>query len=243
MIFSPLTPWEKARLCLAIALFIFGLRGQTKRWIGIHAALTIAACICLVPFLWLLCASVKTGQDLFTYTFLPARLRQITFENYRFLFKKSACFSRWLVNSIFLGSIQATLVVALASLGGFALAKDEFRFKRTLQLLMLATMLLPAQVLLPSMYELMNKIGWMGTYWSIVVPGAVSVFGMFLSARQCKACPMSSCRPARMDGCSELRLWWEIALPVRAPDGRRAYSHELSRRVEQLPLAVDHAGT
>ena len=182
----------------------------------VHVALAIAAAVCLVPFLWLLCASVKTGQDLFTYTFLPHNLRRITFENYTLLFAKQF-FSRWIINSIFLASVQTTLVVALASLGGFALAKYDFRFKRTLQGVMLATMLLPAQVLLPSMYELMNKIGWMGSYWSIVVPGAVSVFGMFLFRQAMQGVPDELLQAARMDGCSELRLWWEIALPCVRP--------------------------
>jgi ABC-type glycerol-3-phosphate transport system permease component len=183
---------------------------------SVHIVLAIAAAVCLVPFLWLLCASVKTGQDLFRYTFLPHDLRSITFENYGLLFQRQF-FGRWIVNSIFLSSIQTTLVVALASLGGFALAKYQFRFKRPLQLLMLATMLLPSQVLLPSMYELMNKVGWVNSYWSIVIPGAVSVFGMFLFRQAMQGVPDELLQAARVDGCSELRLWWDIALPCVRP--------------------------
>src|SRR3954467_8107732 len=115
---------------------------------SVHMLLAMAAVVSLVPFVWLLCASIKTGQDLYTYTFLPSDLRRLTLENYALLFKRQF-FGRWIVNSIFLASFQTTLIVALASLGGFALAKYNFRFKRTLQLIMLATMLLPSQVLLP----------------------------------------------------------------------------------------------
>ncbi len=82
---------------------------------------------------------------------------------------------------------------------------------------MLATMLLPSQVLLPSMYELMNKFGWINSYWSIIVPGAVSVFGMFLFRQAMQGVPDELLQAARVDGCSELRLWWEIALPVVRP--------------------------
>jgi ABC-type glycerol-3-phosphate transport system permease component len=182
----------------------------------VHLGLAIAAAVSLVPFAWLLCASLKTGQDLFAYTFLPADLRRITFENYRFLFQRQF-FDRWIINSIFLASLQTVLVVAFASLGGFALAKYDFRFKRPLQLVMLGTMLLPSQVLLPSMYELMNKFGWVNQYWSIIVPGAVSVFGMFLFRQAMQGVPDELLQAARVDGCSELRLWWEIALPVVRP--------------------------
>jgi ABC-type glycerol-3-phosphate transport system permease component len=183
---------------------------------GIHVMLAIAAGVSLVPFVWLLCASVKTGDDLFKYTFLPPAVRRLTIENYALLFKKQF-FDRWVINTIFLASVQTILVVALASLGGFALAKYNFRFKKPLQGIMLATMLLPSQVLLPSMYELMNKFGWMNSYWSIIVPGAVSVFGMFLFRQAMQGVPDELLNAARVDGCSELRLWWEIALPVVRP--------------------------
>src|SRR5262245_58681025 len=145
-----------------------------------HAALCVAATISLAPFLWLLCASVKRGEDLFTYTFLPWRhLNTLTLDNFRSLFTRQA-FGNWLLNSIFIASTQTAVVVTLSSLGGFALAKYQFRFKKPLMIVMLGTMLLPSHVLLGSSYELMNILGWMNTYWAILVPGAVSVFGMFL---------------------------------------------------------------
>lgn len=182
----------------------------------LHLLLVIIAGISLIPFVWLICASVKSGQDLFNYTFLPGDLHRLTLENYTLLFSREY-FGRWRVNSIFLSSLQTTIVVALASLGGFALAKYDFRFKRTLQGVMLATMLLPAQVLMPSMYELMNKFGWMNSYWSVIVPGAVSVFGMFLFRQAMQGVPDELLQAARVDGCSELRVWWDIALPVVRP--------------------------
>lgn len=182
----------------------------------IHFLLLAAAAISLVPFIWMICASVKTGSDLFKFTFLPGNLRSLTLGNYKLLFRTEN-FDRWIVNSIFLASLQTTIVVAFASLGGFGLAKYDFRFKRTLQGVMLATMLLPSQVLLPSMYELMTKFGWMNSYWSIIVPGAISVFGMFLFRQAMAGVPDELLQAARVDGCSELRLWWEIALPVVRP--------------------------
>src|SRR6185503_14547072 len=104
-----------------------------------------------------------------------------------------------------------------SSLGGFALAKYTFRGKKPLMLLMLATMLLPSQVLLGSSQELMYHLGWIDSYLAIIVPGAVSVFGMFLFMQAMKSVPDELLQAARMDGCSELRLWWEIALPIGRP--------------------------
>jgi ABC-type glycerol-3-phosphate transport system permease component len=63
----------------------------------------------------------------------------------------------------------------------------------------------------------MYKIGWLDSYAAIIVPSAVSVFGMFLFMQAMKAVPDELLQAGRVDGCSELRLWWEIALPIVRP--------------------------
>lgn len=183
----------------------------------LHIILLLAAAVCLVPFAWLICASFKGGEHLFDTIFLPwHHLNELTFDNFRSLFEERG-FGRWLLNSIYLSSLQTSIVVALSSLGGFALAKYEFRGKRVLMGIMLATMLLPYQVLLPSSYELINFFGWMNSYFAIIVPGAVSVFGMFLFRQSMLGIPDELLQAGRVDGCSELRLWWDVALPVVRP--------------------------
>src|SRR5437764_1362588 len=88
---------------------------------AVHFALLVAAIVSLVPFLWLICASLKRGEDLFTYTFLPwDHLNRLTTGNYTALFRRET-FGRWLINSLFLSSAQTVIVVTLSSLGGFAL--------------------------------------------------------------------------------------------------------------------------
>jgi len=108
-------------------------------------------------------------------------------------------------------------VVTLSSLGGFALAKYQFAGKKILMLVMLATMLLPGQVLLTPNWELMYKFGWLDSYAAILVPGAVSVFGMFLFRQSMLMVPDELLQAGRVDGCSEIRLWWEVALPIVRP--------------------------
>ena len=75
------------------------------------------------------------------------------------------------------------LVVTLSSLGGFALAKYRFRGRKALMAVMLVTMMLPSHVLLSSSWLLMYHMGWLNSYKAIIIPGAVSVFGMFLFMR------------------------------------------------------------
>ncbi len=185
--------------------------------IVLHAALVILALVALVPFIWLICASFKRQEDVFTSTFLPwHNLRALTTDNFAHLFRQTP-FALWLVNSLFLASAQTVFVVALSSLGGFALAKYRFRGKRPLMMLMLGTLLLPYPVLLPSSWELMYHFGWLDSYWAILVPGMVSVFGIFLFRQSMLSVPDELLHAARVDGCSELRLWWDVALPIVRP--------------------------
>jgi len=182
-----------------------------------HLLLFAAAAVSLVPFVWLICAAIKNESDLFNFTFLPwDDLSRVSLANFKRLFGEEG-FGDWLVNSLFLASMHTFIVVMLSSLGGFALAKYEFKGKKPLMILMLATMMLPGQVLMPSSYELMQKIGWINSYLALLIPGAVSVFGMLLFKQAMGQVPDELLQAARVDGCSELRLWWEISLPIVRP--------------------------
>lgn len=199
---------------------------------ALHAALILMAAICTLPFVWLICATFKINEDMFSFLFIPhgqppaltqaalnkldTRFGRLTFDNYLLLFRTKPFFS-WLLNSVLLSCAHTVIVVTLSCLGGFALAKYKFAGKRALMVLMLATMVIPGQVLLPSSYELMRSFNWLNTYWAILVPGAVSVFGMFLFMQAMKAVPDELLQSGRIDGCSELRLWWEVALPIVRP--------------------------
>ena len=201
--------------------------------LAIHVALLALALLSIWPFLWLVCATFKIQPDIFRFAFLPhgaaddaqtiealaklqTRWGRLTLDNYLGLFTTRP-FAAWLINSVFLACTHTVVVVTLSSLGGFALAKYRFAGKRPLMVLMLVTMVLPGQVMLPSSYELVRGFGWLNTYWAILVPGAVSVFGMFLFMQAMRGVPDELLQCGRLDGCSELRLWWEVALPIIRP--------------------------
>lgn len=187
-----------------------------KRRIGLHVLLAGLAAIAVLPFVWVICASVKTPRDLLESVLLPwGHLDRLTLDNFRPLV--SWPFARWMVNSVFLSSVHTVLVVTLSSLGGFALAKYQFHGKGPLMVIMLATLLMPSQVILPGSYELMYRLGWLDSYLAIIVPGAVSVFGIFLFRQSMLGVPDELLQCGRLDGCSEIRLWWDIVLPTVRP--------------------------
>lgn len=183
----------------------------------LHLVLLFLGAICFIPFVWLVCASLKGRGDFFGSTFLPwGNLDRVTLDNYRDLYSRRP-FGAWMLNSLWVTSVHTAVVVTLSSLGGFALAKYRFRGKPMLMGVMALTMMLPSQVLLPSAWLLMYKIGWLDSYKAVIIPGAVSVFGMFLFMQAMRGVPDELLQAGRVDGCSELRLWWEVALPVVRP--------------------------
>jgi ABC-type glycerol-3-phosphate transport system permease component len=183
----------------------------------LHSAVAALALLIISPLLWLLCAAFKSGPDLFAYSFLPwNHLNHLTLDNFRQLANQQPFF-RWLANSLFLSCAQTVLVVTFSSMGGFALAKYQFFGKRLAMVLMALTMLLPSQVLLPSMYELIYHLGWLDNYAAIIIPGCMSVFGIFLFHQAMHGVPDELLSAARVDGCSEFRLWWDISLPIVRP--------------------------
>ncbi|NIA13039.1 MAG: ABC transporter permease subunit [Nitrospiraceae bacterium] len=179
----------------------------------VHGVLLALAAIMLAPLFWLVCAAFKSPEDLFHYTFASPHP---TLHNWRVLFEKEPVF-RYVANSLFVSSALTLLQLLTASLAGFALAKYEFWGKRPLMTVMLATMMIPGQVLLAPTYKLINHMGLIDTYWALLLPGAVSVFGIILFRQSILQVPDDLLDAGRIDGCSEFRIYWEIILPVSRP--------------------------
>ena len=179
----------------------------------VHLALAGAALVVLAPLIWLVCGALKSPDDMFHYTFASPRP---TWDNFRSLFEQVPFF-RYLTNSVFVSSAVTLLQLFFSSLAGFALAKYEFRGKRPIMVLMLATMMIPNQVLLAPLYTLIYRMRLVDTHWALMIPAAVSVFGIILFRQSMLHIPDDLLDAGRIDGCSEFRLYWEIVLPVSRP--------------------------
>lgn len=179
----------------------------------VYLALILAAVVALTPLVWLLAATTKGPDDLFHYTFFAPRM---TLDNFVRLFT-TIPFHRYLVNSVFITGTVVMVQLFFSSLAGFALAKYEFKGKRWIMLLMLATMMIPGQVLMAPLYELIYRIGLVDSYLGLVVPSAVSVFGIFLFRQSILQVPDELLHAARIDGCSEFRIYWDVVMPVSRP--------------------------
>lgn len=179
-----------------------------------HTVLVVVGCIVLAPLFWLLCAAFKSPDDLFHYTFASPNP---TLENFKSLFLQVPLFWRYVMNSTFISTAVTLLQLFFSSLAGFALAKYEFRGKRAIMTLMLATMMIPGQVLLAPTYKLLYQMRLVDTYWALTLPAAVSVFGIILFRQAMLQVPDELLDAGRIDGCSEFRLYWEVAVPISRP--------------------------
>ena len=171
----------------------------------LHAGLVTVAGVMLLPLGWMLWASVTRPEA-----------AGLTSANFAELLDRHP-FGRWVANSLFVSAAQTVLVVLTSTLGGFALAKYRFPGRRLVMGLMLGTLFLPFQVLLPAAYGLVLRLGWADSFAAVVVPGSVSAFGTFLFMQAMTKVPDELVQAARVDGCSELRIWWEVALPIVRP--------------------------
>lgn len=182
--------------------------------VALYAVLAAALLVTVTPFAWTLISSFKTNGDIFRapVTFLP---RVWTGANYSNLLSGDTVpFIRQFMNSAIVAVGQTVLAVAISSLAGFGFAKYEFRGKRLLFILTLLTLMIPFEVTVVPLFNLMIKIGWLDTYWSVIVPGAINAFGVFLMRQVMVGVPNELLDAARVDGATELRIFWQIVLPL-----------------------------
>lgn len=177
--------------------------------------LVTVSVLTLLPMVWLIAATTKKPDDLFHHLFFPP-INEFSLLSFQQLFER-VDFLRYLMNSLFITGSIVSLQLFFSSLAGFALAKYEFRGKQFIMLLMLATMLIPGQVVLAPLYELIYRLRMVDSYAGLIVPGMVSVFGIFLFRQSILQVPDELLDAARIDGCSEFRVYWSVVMPVSRP--------------------------
>lgn len=166
------------------------------------------------PFVYMITGSFKFNADIFSYplTFIP---RNPTLDNYaRLLSGSEIPYVRQFANSLFVATTQTLLTLFVASTVGWGFAKYEFRGKRVLFGVLLATLTFPFQLTLVPLFLMMVNIRWLDTYWAIIIPGAVSAFGAFFMRQSMLAVPNDLIDAARIDGASEWGIYWRVGLPL-----------------------------
>jgi ABC-type glycerol-3-phosphate transport system permease component len=184
---------------------------------GAAFVLLVGLCILFAfPFYFMTVASFMHTSEIFSIRprLLPEQWQLASFH---LLFAETP-FARNTFNSIFIAVVETAGVVLLSAMAGYAFAKGRFPGRDRLFLFLLATMMMPAQLQIIPQYQIMVFLQWRNTYWSIIVPGLASAFGIFM-LRQfiAMALPDELMSAATIDGCSFAGIFWRICLPVITP--------------------------
>ena len=173
-----------------------------------------------LPLVYAVMQAFKPLEELFLF---PPRffVMHPTLNNFSILFTLTSNlwvpFTRYLFNSILVSLIVTVGGVLIASMAAYPLAKHQFVGKKTLfQLVMLALLFSGGTMAIPQ-YIVMAKLGIINTYYALILPSIASSLGLFLMKQFMEQVPESLIESARIDGASELRVWWSIVMPSVKP--------------------------
>ena len=165
------------------------------------------------PFVWMVASSLKNASDIYSLSLIPP---DPTLANYREVLNETP-FARWFFNSLVVALITTASVAFFDSLVGYVLAKFRFPGRTVIFLLMLSTLMVPTEMLVIPWFVMSINLGWTDSYWGIMFPGVISAFGIFLMRQFFMGVPNDLIDAARIDGFSEFRIFWKIALPLVKP--------------------------
>jgi multiple sugar transport system permease protein len=181
-----------------------------------HALVGAGALLMLAPFYVMFVFATQSRTDIFSLP-PPLFFGDALADNLRILTERLP-FWRNLGLSLYVALMSTLLTLLFCSMGGYAFAMFEFRFKKALFALVLGTMLLPSFMNMIPTFMIMDALGWIDQPRALYIPGAASAFGIFLMRQfAASAIPRDLIEAARIDGCSEFGIYWRIVLPMLKP--------------------------
>jgi multiple sugar transport system permease protein len=184
--------------------------------IGRHAALAVTGVFMMAPFIWMVSQSLKPPGEIFSGSFAFFPTQWYAVENYGKALTE-APLPRFLLNGVFVCTSILALQIATSAPAGYALAKLNFPGRALLFGLVLLGLLLPKEALALPLFILCYQLGILNSYAALILPFAVSPFGIFLFRQFFKSIPDDIVHAARLDGLSELAIVWRVMVPMARP--------------------------
>lgn len=190
----------------------------------LYVLLTSFAVLTIIPFVWMICASLKTQADFFTSRFLPSgdgwfgiAWDRLTLKQFVRLFSELPV-GRAMLNSVFFASVISLGATLFSAAGGYALSKFQFRGREFVTTFTIGTVVLPAALLLGPGFETLYHLGLVDHYAGVLLPGLAPAFGLYLFRQaMINSLPPDIIESARIDGCGEFRIFFQIVLPIMRP--------------------------
>jgi multiple sugar transport system permease protein len=187
-------------------------RHRLARW-ALMLILLIGGIGMVFPFVWMVTSSLKLPADIYSLSLIPPKP---TLDNYRTVLEETK-YIRWFVNSLVIALITTASVAFFASVAGYALAKFKFPGQTAIFILILSTLMVPTEMLVIPWYMMSIELHWTDSYQGIMFPGLISAFGVFLMRQFFTGVPNDLIDAGRLDGFSEFRIFWKIAVPQVKP--------------------------
>lgn len=200
-----------------------------------YAPILLGAILMVLPYYWMVIGAFKSLPELQA---VPPEflVRQPTLDNWynphwspdevqqnviRGLFQRyletEGGFMRFYFNSVVVAVINTVVGLTVASLSAFVLAKHRFPGRNIIFMIILASMMVPWQVSLIPNFITVHRLGWLDSYWGLIIPAIPRAFALFFLRQFMFSLPDDLIDAARVDGASELRIWWRIVIPLTIP--------------------------
>jgi len=182
----------------------------------LHLILIIGAVISLFPFYWMIVMSTRVSSDV--YRFPPILIPGNQFiSNFNRVLENIDFWGSFL-NSVFVSIVTTIGVLFFCSLAGFFFAKFQFPGKNWLFLVLIATMMIPGQLGIIPRFIMMQKFGWINSFKALIIPSIANAFGIFWIRQYAEgAIPDELIAAAKIDGCKEFGIYWNVGLPLLRP--------------------------
>ncbi len=180
-----------------------------------YVMLTVLVVVMLMPIGWMVSTALKPESEIVT-TEIHWIPENITVENFQSVTDKFPIF-RWMWNSLVVSVSATVLTVALDALAGYAFARMEFAGRNILFFIIISMLFIPIQITVVPLFLLFSKFGLTDTYWALILPVGANVTGVFLMRQFFLSIPGELEDAARVDGASDLRIWWSVVLPLARP--------------------------
>jgi ABC-type glycerol-3-phosphate transport system permease component len=181
----------------------------------VHGPLVVAAVLVAVPFLWLVSLSLQEPQAVFRFPprFIPER---VVWSSYPDAWR-ALPFGRMYVNSILTSALIIAGQVVTSCLAAYGLTQLRFRGRHLAFLFIISTMMVPIQATFIPAYVIVSRLGWVDTYWALVVPFVASGFGVFLMRQAFLVVPQTLVEAARIDGAGHWTILTRLLVPLARP--------------------------
>ncbi len=188
--------------------------------IAVYTFLILMGCFMALPMVFALSNSLKPLDELFVF---PPKLfvQNPTLDNFADLFtlmgKSWVPFSRYIFNTLFITAVGTFGCVIVTSMGAFVMAKGKFPGRNAIFNLVVTSLMFSGYVTSIPNYLVMANLGWIDTWWAVIVPAFGMPMGLFLTKQYMEGIPDALMEAAKIDGASNWQMFWRIVMPMSKP--------------------------